>query len=71
MVDTLMDEGILRLIEGMEGVIDCRAYTFVDSRQGDDEAQRGLNPHPLYSSYSNVFPILMYPHFFLIYLPRS
>jgi len=29
-----MDEGILRLIEGMEGVIDCRAYTFVDSREG-------------------------------------
>ena len=42
-VDTLMDEGILRLIEGMEGVIDCRAYTFVDSRQGDDELRRGVS----------------------------
>ena len=44
-----MDEGILRLIEGMEGVIDCRAYTFVDSRVG-----KQLTTHsPNISSFSS------------------
>jgi hypothetical protein len=43
-VDTLVDEGILRLIEGMETTIDCDAYQFMDSRDdGDADQRRGVS----------------------------
>jgi hypothetical protein len=32
-VESFADEGILRLIEGMQGALDCINYTFVDSRE--------------------------------------
>ena len=54
-VDTIMDEGILRLVEGMEGVIDCRAYTFVDSRQGRKPA---INPFVVHSRLNKTHPII-------------
>ena len=42
-VDTLVDEGVLRLIEGMETAIDCEAYQFMDSRDDGDEPRRGVS----------------------------
>lgn len=32
-VESFADEGIMRLIEGMQGALECEAYQFVDSRE--------------------------------------
>lgn len=33
--ESFVDEGVMRLIEGMQNALDCENYSFVDSREFD------------------------------------